>query len=67
LGITGNCRRKIDVIIDSISDNGYIGRTYGDAPEVDGTFSSGAQMLKAGSIIRAEVTGSKDYDLTGIA
>ncbi|MFA5794536.1 MAG: 30S ribosomal protein S12 methylthiotransferase RimO [Candidatus Brocadiia bacterium] len=59
--------RKIDVIIDSISDNGYIGRTYGDAPEVDGNiFIKTGKSLKAGSIIRAKVTGVKNYDLMGI-
>ncbi|MFH1227505.1 MAG: 30S ribosomal protein S12 methylthiotransferase RimO [Planctomycetota bacterium] len=59
--------KKIEIIIDSITDNDYIGRTYGDAPEVDGCiFISSKRRLKTGDILKAEINGSKNYDLTGI-
>jgi ribosomal protein S12 methylthiotransferase len=47
-------------------ENVYIGRTYMDAPQVDGFFflSSGEELI-SGDIVRAKVTGAKGYDLIG--
>ena len=44
----------------------YLGRIYGDAPDVDGNIiiKSKAKLL-AGDIVNIKVTGSKDYDLKG--
>ncbi len=47
-------------------ENVYIGRTYMDAPNVDGfIFINSGQELISGDVVRAVVTGVKGYDLLG--
>ena len=47
-------------------ENAYIGRTYRDAPNVDGyIFINTEEELMTGDIIRAKVTGAYEYDLIG--
>ncbi|HWT75519.1 MAG TPA: 30S ribosomal protein S12 methylthiotransferase RimO [Mobilitalea sp.] len=47
-------------------DNVYIGRTYMDAPQVDGfIFLNSEKELMSGDIVKAKVTGAKGYDLVG--
>jgi ribosomal protein S12 methylthiotransferase len=47
-------------------ENVYIGRTYMDAPQVDGFLFLEAQAeLMSGDMVKAVVTGSKGYDLVG--
>ncbi|MEW6027763.1 MAG: 30S ribosomal protein S12 methylthiotransferase RimO, partial [Planctomycetota bacterium] len=57
--------RSMEVIIDSAGKKGiYIGRTYGDAPEVDGNIIVKTRAkLSAGDIVNTRVTGNKNYDL----
>ena len=46
----------------------YLGRSYADAPEVDGqVFVKSAAALTAGQFIRARVTDSYEYDLVAEA
>jgi len=59
----------LDVMIDGrIPEEGeYIGRTYRDAPDVDGyIFLDSNEELMSGTFVRARVTGSSEYDLTGV-
>ena len=45
----------------------YAGRTYMDAPDVDGMiFIFSRELHMTGDIITAEVTACEDYDLTGV-
>lgn len=45
-------------------DNVYIGRTYMDAPQVDGfIFVNSPRELISGDMVQATVTGAKGYDL----
>jgi ribosomal protein S12 methylthiotransferase len=45
----------------------YFGRSYHFAPEVDGCFLVRcSRERKPGSLVRARVTGSDDYDLSGV-
>jgi ribosomal protein S12 methylthiotransferase len=47
-------------------DNVYIGRTYMDAPQVDGfVFVSSDRELISGDLVKAIITGAKGYDLVG--
>jgi ribosomal protein S12 methylthiotransferase len=56
--------RVIDVIIDEADDDGALGRSKWDAPEIDGSvFLNCAEGLAAGQIVRAKVTESDEYDL----
>ena len=58
--------REIDVLIDEIDDEGAVGRSYADAPEIDGAvILEGETSLKVGDMVRARVTGSDEYDLWG--
>lgn len=61
--------KAFDVIVEGriVEEEGvYICRTYMDAPQVDGFFFLNAEEeLISGSIVKAIVTGAKDYDLLG--
>lgn len=58
-----------DVLIEgrlTDEENVYIGRTYMDAPQVDGFFFvSSERELISGDIVKAVVTGANGYDLVG--
>jgi ribosomal protein S12 methylthiotransferase len=54
----------IDVIVDTVGDDGAVGRSAGDAPEIDGLVHlPSATTLRAGERLRARVTSADDYDL----
>jgi ribosomal protein S12 methylthiotransferase len=56
--------KVIDVLIDEVDEDGAIGRSKWDAPEIDGSvFLNGESGLKAGDIVRAKVTNADEYDL----
>lgn len=47
-------------------ENAYIGRTYGDAPDVDGyIFVQTGEVLVTGDFAKVRVTGALEYDLIG--
>jgi len=54
---------EIRVIIDEISPGGGVGRSTGDAPEIDGKVFVHGRELGIGDIVRARVTRSGPYDL----
>ena len=59
--------RVLDVIIDEVGDGGAVGRTKGDAPEIDGTVAvENVGGVDVGDIIAVKITEADDYDLTGI-
>ncbi len=54
------------VIIDSVSGNSAIGRTRGDAPEIDGVVHvTSRRPLKVGEIATVKIEGAEAYDLRG--
>jgi ribosomal protein S12 methylthiotransferase len=56
--------RTIDVIVDEVDEEGAVGRSKWDAPEIDGSvFLNGAPDLKPGDIVEARVTHADEYDL----
>jgi ribosomal protein S12 methylthiotransferase len=56
--------KTIDVIIDEVDEDGAIGRSKWDAPEIDGSvFLNGASSLQPGDIVRARVTNADEYDV----
>ena len=58
--------RELDVLIDEIDDEGAIGRSYADAPDIDGcVFLDGAMHLEPGDMVRARITDADEYDLWG--
>ena len=47
-------------------ENAYVGRTYGDAPGIDGyIFINTGELLMSGDFVRVKVTGALEYDLIG--
>jgi ribosomal protein S12 methylthiotransferase len=57
---------EMAVIIDEVTDEGAIGRTYADAPEIDGQVHlKGANECIPGTMVMAYIDDSDDYDLYG--
>ena len=60
--------REVLVMIEGkvADENAYVGRTYKDAPNVDGLiFINTDEELVSGDFARVRVTGALDYDLIG--
>jgi len=62
--------RHVNTIMECIveepsGENHMLGRTVGDAPEVDGGIVLTGKA-RPGTIVRARITGSTDHDLTGV-
>ena len=66
--LTKKIGKRIQVLIDRVDESGGIGRTIGDAPEIDGLVrvlpaSKPSKRYRAGEIIRAMVISSQGHDL----
>lgn len=60
--------RVLDVMIEGkVADEAaYVGRTYMDAPNVDGyIFVNTGELFMSGDFVKVKVTGSAEYDLIG--
>ena len=60
--------KKLPVIVEGFmpEDDCYIGRTYRDAPEVDGyIFFKSSEERLTGDIVSVTISGANGYDLTG--
>jgi len=60
--------KRVQILIDRVDKSGGIGRTIGDAPEIDGLVrvlpaSKLSKRYRAGEIIRATVISSQGHDL----
>ena len=52
------------ILIDSVSDEGSMGRTQADAPEIDGVVHlPGVTEFQPGELVEAEISGADEYDL----
>ncbi|OOF45826.1 ribosomal protein S12 methylthiotransferase [Rodentibacter trehalosifermentans] len=60
--------KSLDVLVDEIDEEGIIGRSKADAPEIDGVVYidniSGSEV-KVGNVIKVTITQSDEYDLWG--
>jgi ribosomal protein S12 methylthiotransferase len=57
--------KTLDVLVEGFNDGISVGRSYRDAPEIDGmVFLEGKARI--GQIVRARITGAMAYDLTGV-
>ena len=64
-GVTG---RVLDVMIEGRlpEENCYVGRSYMDAPDIDGyVFVETDKRHESGVIVKVKITGSSEYDLIG--
>jgi ribosomal protein S12 methylthiotransferase len=58
--------KTISVLIDEVDDEGAIGRSFADAPEIDGAvYLNDEQNLKAGDIVQVKIEHADEYDLWG--
>ncbi|MFL0800129.1 MAG: 30S ribosomal protein S12 methylthiotransferase RimO [Agarilytica sp.] len=58
--------KVLPVIIDEVDDEGAVGRTQGDAPEIDGAVYLNDEFSVApGDIVNVNITHSDEYDLWG--
>jgi ribosomal protein S12 methylthiotransferase len=58
--------QTMTVLIDEISEEGAIGRSYADAPEIDGVvvIEDGTDLV-VGEFVTVEITDSGEHDLWG--
>ena len=57
---------EIDVLVDAVTDEGLVGRTHREAPEIDGVVhleAAGEAFARPGAIVRAHVTEAIGPDL----
>ena len=62
--------RRMDVILDSQvpgEPRAFVGRTYADAPEVDGAAYVSGENLAPGQIVPCEIVAARGYDLIAVA
>lgn len=58
--------RTLTVLIDEVDAEGAIGRSYADAPEIDGlVYLNGEQNVKAGDRVDVLIEHADEYDLWG--
>lgn len=58
--------QTLQVLIDEVDDEGAIGRSFADAPEIDGcVYINGETSLKAGDLVSVLIEHSDEYDLWG--
>jgi ribosomal protein S12 methylthiotransferase len=57
--------QQIRVIIDEIDDDGAVGRSEGDAPDIDGSVFVRGHGLAVGDIVEVRVERAGPYDLWG--
>ncbi len=58
--------RTLDVIIDDVDEEGAIGRTYADAPEIDGAVYLNEEFdVAIGDIVKVNIEFADEYDLWG--
>lgn len=56
----------LTVLIDDVDDEGAIGRSYADAPEIDGlVYLNGATNVKPGEFVQVLIEHADEYDLWG--
>jgi ribosomal protein S12 methylthiotransferase len=62
--------RRLDVLIDAAvpdEKNAWIGRSFADAPDVDGVVYVTGEHLSVGSLVECEVVAANGYDLVAAA
>ena len=58
--------QQLTVLIDEVDDEGAIGRSKADAPEIDGVvYLNDVQNVKAGQRVEVKITNSDEHDLWG--
>ncbi|MFN0054028.1 MAG: 30S ribosomal protein S12 methylthiotransferase RimO [Planctomycetales bacterium] len=57
---------ELDVLIDAqVDDETFVGRSYADAPEIDGVVYVTGEQLAVGEFVPVQIEERQDYDLIG--
>lgn len=62
--------RQLEVLIDRAvpgEKDAWVGRSYADAPDVDGVVYVTGRKLRPGKLVLCEIVATSDYDLVGVA
>lgn len=58
--------KTIPCLVETVTKNSVIGRTYRDAPEIDGQiYIKSDELLNPGDIVNVKITSAEEYDLHG--
>lgn len=60
--------KEYTTIVEGVSDDGifYFGRTYAEAPDIDGSvYFTSMEPLKAGEFVKVKILNTDEYDMTG--
>lgn len=58
--------KTLTVLIDEVDEEGAIGRSYADAPEIDGlVYLNGEQDVQPGDLVKVSIEHADEYDLWG--
>ena len=62
--------QTLSVLVDAATAQGGVGRSYADAPEIDGVVHIAppdrpSKRYRVGDFVNVKITGSNDHDLTG--
>jgi ribosomal protein S12 methylthiotransferase len=59
---------ELDVLLDAqVDEETWVGRTFADAPEIDGSVFVRGNDLTVGEFVPVEIEARQDYDLVGSA
>jgi ribosomal protein S12 methylthiotransferase len=67
--LQGRVGQQLEVLVESASEQGYLARSYADAPEIDGLVQiqdGAAAGLKPGDFCEVRIMGSDEHDLFGL-
>jgi ribosomal protein S12 methylthiotransferase len=62
--------KELDVLLDAPDPEApgcFLGRSFADAPEIDGQVRVKGKNLQPGDLVRTKITGADGYDLLGRA
>ncbi|MDD4908660.1 MAG: 30S ribosomal protein S12 methylthiotransferase RimO [Candidatus Omnitrophica bacterium] len=58
--------KTVEVLVDEKGQGHYLGRSFADAPEVDGNvFINTSYKIKTGDFVKCRITDTLEYDLVG--
>jgi ribosomal protein S12 methylthiotransferase len=65
--LTRKVGKTLEVLIDSVDGDTAAGRSYADAPEIDGAVTvSNGRGIKVGDLVRVRILATSTYDVAGV-
>ena len=56
--------QRMTVLVDDVTDEGHVARSYADAPDIDGVVMiKGVEKAKAGDFMTVDITAADEHDL----